>query len=104
MKKRSKQKVKTIAGQIFKESSQSLLISKNSSLGAYGRRIRSRKGAPVAIKAMARKLAVMYYNVLTKGQKYVEMGVEMYEERARLNQLKYIQKKALELGCHIVDI
>ena len=38
------------------------------------RKIRAKKGEPIAIKAGARKIATAYYNILTKGIEYVQEG------------------------------
>ncbi|MGA7313075.1 MAG: hypothetical protein WBX22_03810, partial [Silvibacterium sp.] len=40
------------------------------------RRFRSRLGAPVAIKAMAAKLARLVYRMLRYGMKYVDQGAK----------------------------
>jgi transposase len=96
--KRAKKKVNTNAGQIFRKAAQSLLQSKHIALGAFGRRIRARKGPAIAIKAVARKLAAMFYNLMTKGLNYIEQGVKKYEEQYRKQMTKYILKKASEFG------
>ena len=57
MNKRSRKKAVTRAGQIFKQAAQSILLSKQPGLGAFARRIKSRRGSGIAIKATARKLA-----------------------------------------------
>src|SRR5256885_12632090 len=43
-------------------------------LGAQFRRLRTKLGAPVAIKAMAAKLARLVYRMLRYGMKYVDQG------------------------------
>src|SRR5437879_2976192 len=43
-------------------------------LGAQFRRLRTRLGAPIAIKAMAAKLARLIYRMLRYGMKYVDQG------------------------------
>lgn len=58
------------AGLIFKQAAAGLLNSKKIALGVFGRKIRAKKGGAVAIKAVARKLAVLYYKLLTKGLEY----------------------------------
>lgn len=63
------------AGQIFRQIAQSLITSKNIALGAFGRKLRARKGPSIAIKSMARKLAVLYWRVMVKGLEYVESGI-----------------------------
>jgi transposase len=57
------------------------LISKQPGLGAFARRIKAKRGAAIAIKATARKLAELYYDIFTKGMVYVEQGVIKYERK-----------------------
>ncbi len=59
-------------GQIFKEIAQSLINSKYIAIGSFIRKLKARKDSAIAIKAGARKLAIAYYNALTKGIEYVE--------------------------------
>lgn len=99
-----KRKCSTKAGQIFKEVSLSILNSKNYFLGAFGRKIRSRRGPNVAIKAVARKIAIMYYNSLMKGTAYVEKGIQEYEKNYRQMQLKLLEKKAKQLNLQLIPI
>jgi hypothetical protein len=96
--KRAKRRGSTRAGQIFRKAAQSIIQSKHIALGAFGRRIRAKKGPMIAIKAVARKLAVMFYNLMTKGLDYVEQGVKKYEEQYTAQLTKFLQKKAFELG------
>jgi transposase len=102
--KRSKRRISTRAGQIFRKAAQSLLQSKHIALGAFARRIKARKGPMIAIKATARKLAVMFYNLITKGLDYVEQGVKQYEEQYRIQMTKFLNKKAAEFGYAMVPI
>ncbi len=92
---------KTVAGQILRESAMSIAKSKHPALGAFYRRIKSRRGSSIAMVATARKLAVLYYNLFTKGLKYVEDGVSRYEERYRQQMLKYLTKTAQEFGMNL---
>ncbi len=89
---------KTVAGQIFREAVLSLAKSKHLALGAAYRRLRAKKGAPIAIVAIARKLAILYYNLFTKGLDYVEEGVKRYEEKYRQQTLRYLEKTAKAFG------
>lgn len=100
-KKNAKKKGKPAAGQIFRVIAQSLINSKHLAIGAYGRRLRARKGPAIAIKAMARKLAEMYWRVMVKGVEYAEIGVKKYEEQIKLQKLKTMNRLALELNLHI---
>ena len=100
--KRSKKRAITRAGQIFKQAAQSLLVSKQLGLGAFARKLKARRGAAIAIKATARKIAELYYNVFSKGIQYVEKGVIMYEQKQKEQQIKFLTKKALELNMQLV--
>jgi transposase len=93
---------KTVAGQIFREAVLSLAKSKHLALGAAYRRLRAKKGSAIAIPAIARKLADLYYNLLTKGLDYVEEGVKRYEERYRQQTLRYLQKTAQTFGLNLI--
>ena len=104
MVKRSKKKSVTRAGQIFKQAAQTLLISKQPGLGAFARRIKARRGAGIAVKATARKLAELYYKIFDQGMDYVEQGVKMYEEKIKQQQVKFLSKKAIELNMQLVQI
>ena len=48
----------------------------------------------IAIKATARKLAVMFYNLMTKGFDYVEQGVKKYEEQYKIQITKFLQQES----------
>ena len=104
MTKRSKKRINTRAGQVFRKAAQSLMQSKHIALGAFARRIKARKGPMIAIKATARKLAVMYYNLHTKGLDYVEQGVKSYQDQYNAQMTKFLHKKAAEFGLAVVPI
>jgi transposase len=100
-KKKSARKGRPQAGQIFRKIAQGLLASKKIALGAFGRRIRSRKGPAIAIKAIARKLAAQYWRLMVKGSEFVERGVEFYQEQLKDQKKKLFSKLALELEIEI---
>lgn len=102
-KKNSKKKGKPKAGQIFRVIAQGLINSKNIAIGAFGRRLRGRKGPSIAIKAMARKIAILYWRTMVKGIKYVEHGIKMYEEQIRLNKLRTLNRLTKELNLQLTD-
>lgn len=101
--RRSKKKVETELGNIFKEAAQSLLVSKNNALGAFARRMRGRKGAPIAIMATARKLGEMFWRLMTHGIEYIEAGAKAYAENQRQRTIDFITKKAKELNLHVTE-
>ena len=96
-----KLKNKSKAGQIFREAARSLLQSKKIAIGAFMRKIRSRKGAPIAIKAGARKLAMAYYNIITKGKEYVEIGIKSYETKLQARELKLLALLSNKYGITV---
>jgi transposase len=100
--KRSKKRAITRGGQIFKQAAQSLLVSTKLGLGVFAKKLKSRRGAGVSIKATARKIAVLYYNLIKHGLNYVENGIEFYEQKQKEQQIKYLTKKASELNLQLV--
>ena len=86
-KKRLTNPSKSKTGQIFRIVAQSLKKSKASAIGAFIRRLSIKKSTSVAIKAGARKLAEIYYNLITKGTEYVERGVERYHENLKSKEI-----------------
>ena len=100
--KRNKRKAgRPKAGQIFRQIAQGLLTSKYIALGAFGRKLRARKGPSIAIKAMARKLAVLYWRIMVKGLDYVENGVKKYEEQLLAQKQKSLIRLANELNMQV---
>ena len=97
-------KCNTMAGQILKEAAQSLLKSKNNALGLWGRQVAVRRGPAVAIKAMARKLAVWIYDIVSKGMEFVDNGIKQYEEKQKLRNLKWLKKQAAKYKLALVDL
>lgn len=96
--KSNKRKGNPTVGQIFKKIAQSLLNSKHIGFGAFARRIRGRKGAAIAIKATARKLAVQYWRLMVKGSDFVEKGIHAYETILKAQKEKQLNRLALELN------
>lgn len=58
----------------------------------------SRIGKAKAVTATARKLAILFYNALKYGQKYVDPGADYYEERYRNRVLDGLKRRAKSLG------
>ena len=92
----------TKAGSIFTMACFGLTRSKYLALGGFLRRVRGRRGPQVAIKATARKLAILFYNVLTKGWDYVEKGLEAYEKEYQEQTVKRLSKAAQAHGFQLV--
>ena len=90
------------AGQIFRESAQSLGGSKHLALGGFYRRLRAKRGPAIAIVATARKLATLFYNVLRYGMAYVEEGLHRYEQRYKQQMIRSVERRAKALGLQVV--
>jgi transposase len=80
---------------------QSLHKSKTA-LGAFYRRMRARLGAPKAITAAARKLAVTVYRMLKHGEAFVERGQEAYEQQYKDRVVTNLRRSAKKLGFQLV--
>ncbi len=81
MSRNKKYSVKTKAGQIIRECAYSIANSKYIALKGFYNRIKSKHGYKVAIKATARKIAVLFYRFMVHGLEYVEKGLKDYEEK-----------------------
>jgi hypothetical protein len=92
------------ASWMFHNIAQGLLCSKHIAIGSFGRRIKAKRGSGVAIKAIARKLACYFYRVMTKGDVFVENGIELYEERFIEQKRKYLQQQARKLNMQLIPM
>lgn len=66
----------------------------DTALGAFYRRLSSRIGKAKAVTATA----ILFYNALKYGQKYVVPGTNYYEERYRSRVLDGLKRRAKSLG------
>jgi transposase len=73
-------------------------------VGAQFRRFRTKLGAPVAIKAMAAKLARLVYRMLRYGMKYVDKGAATYQAQHRQSQIRQLKRKAASLGYQLIGV
>jgi transposase len=88
-------------GNAFRMAAQSLVRSE-SYLGARYRYLRAKLGGLIAVKAMARVLACLYYRLVTKGQVWVDRGTAEFEQRRQQRDLATRQRKARSLGLQLV--
>jgi transposase len=100
---RSTQSSANRAATVFRLGARALYNADNA-LGAFYRRVRSRRGAPKAIPATARKIAVIYYSMLRYGTEYVEKGQEWYDQQYRSRVERNLRRRAAELGFQLVPI
>src|SRR5438552_4262297 len=96
-------KVKNRVATALRTAAQTLLRS-DSYLGARYRFLRTRLGAPKAIKAMARYLACLVYRLFTHGQAWVDRGAAQFEDRRQQRELAALQNKAAANGFKLVSL
>jgi len=89
------------AAKAFRLAAQALHSSK-SYLGYIFRKIAYKRGNPVAIKAVARKLAIIFYNMITKRQEYNRLDIEEMNKKNEKVILNNLEKKAKNLGYKLV--
>ena len=63
--------------------------------------MKAMKGSLHAMTATDRKIALIYYRVMTNGVAFVERGIELYQQKFKEQQLRLLQKKALSLGLQL---
>jgi len=86
---------------VFKMAAYALSNSK-SALGAFYRRLRARLGAPKAINATARKLAVIFYKMLRYKTAYKPQSQDEYDKKQKERMLKQLKQKAKNLGFELI--
>jgi transposase len=96
-------KVKNRVATALRTAASSLLFS-DSYLGARFRSLRTRRGAPKAIKAMARYLACLIYRMFTRGQAWVDRGAQEFENKRTQRELAALQYKAAAHGFKLVNL
>jgi transposase len=85
------------SAQAFRLAAQTVARASNW-LGAFFRRIQSRKGWAVAVKATAAKLARIFYSLVTNKREYEPPDINYYEQRDRANLVRALERKAQTLG------
>jgi transposase len=98
---RKSKPTKSRANLAFRMAALSLAQSKTA-LGAFYRRLRTKHGAPKAITATARKIAVIVYHMLKDRVPYHDPGATYYEERYKERKLRNLKRQAKELGLRLV--
>jgi transposase len=88
------------ATQAFRMAAQTMWQQKGT-LGHLYRRLAHTKGSKKAIKAVARRLAVIFYNMIKKQTAYDPKIVALDEVKLKARKLARLQKEAEKLGCRI---
>ena len=98
---RQTQKNNNRAARALRLAAQGVSNSKGA-LGGYYRRQRARLGPAQAITAIAHKLARIIYAMLRNRTPYCEPPSGYYEEQARQRAVKNLERKAKQLGFHLI--
>lgn len=96
-------KTSSRAAKAFRLAARSLHSSK-SYLGALYRRLSHRKGSSTAIKAVARKLAVIFYKMVTEKIAFIKTDIESYNQIYKARVIKNLKKKAEGMGFELKEI
>lgn len=70
-------------------------------LGEFYRHLKSRRGAGVAMKALARKIAIRYYRIMKFGTEYTIRGIEQFEQNFKEQKAKRLIKQLKSLHADI---
>jgi transposase len=84
------------ATQAFRAAANSVQRSDNW-LGDYFRRMKSKGGNKYAIIAVARKIAIIYYKMVTQKQKFKPVEIENYREKHKTAKIAYLEKQLAKL-------
>jgi transposase len=89
-------KKKHYAGQAFRMAALGLQNSK-SPLGDFYRRIRAKAGPGKAVVATARKLAIIWYEILSKKEAFNPKAMEQYQQKYKEKKIKMLKIKLKHL-------
>jgi len=89
-------------GRMFCDMARSVGNSADTAFGGAYRRLKARRGGLVANKALARKLAVMFWRLMVHGVQYVEQGLKAYQARAALSEQRVLSRLARKHGLQLV--
>lgn len=91
------------AAQAFRMSAMTLWNNKGP-LGEFYRRIRAKKGEAKAVTATARKLATIFYHMVTKQQEYNLELIKTRSEEFEKKKAKKLARILKEMGFSVVDV
>lgn len=91
------------ATQAFRMAAQSMWQNKGS-LGYLYRRLSAQKGSKKAIKAIARKLAVIFYTMVKNKTEYDKNKLQVHTQRQRAKRISFLQKEASKYGFILQNV
>lgn len=92
--KGSQKRTRNRAGRLFCVIARSVGRSVDKALGGFYRRLKGRRDGLVANKALARKLAELFWQLMVKGHGYVEQGLKKYQEKVAQTECRLLAKLA----------
>jgi transposase len=75
--------------------------TKNSYVGAFFRRMQVRRGPQKAVVALAHHLLAIVYNVLKRGEEYVEVGGDFYDRHNKTKIVSRMVSRLMKLGYQV---
>jgi transposase len=93
---------KNMATQAFRLAAQSLWNSKTT-LGSLYRRLSSRKNSKTAIKAVARRIAVVFYHMMNRKTTYDPKKVALDEDKIKARRIAKLKKEAEKYGLKLSE-
>lgn len=85
------------ATQAFRLAAQTMWKHKGT-LGNLYKRLAAQKGSNKAIKAVARRLAVIFYNMVKNKTEYDQSKLQINAEKQAAKRIAYLQREAMKLG------
>ena len=99
------EKTKSILSKAFKDAANAVGLSKkDDALCLFFRKISFKKGRGAAIKATARKIAIIVYKMITTKQAYQPMKNEVYLNIQRIRKIKFLQKDMQKYNISAIDL
>lgn len=99
------ERTKSILSKSFKDAANAVGLSKKEdSLSYFFRKIGYKKGRGAAIKATAKKIATIVYNMITKKTPYQPIPTVQYLEQLRQRKIKFLQKDIKKYNINILDL
>jgi hypothetical protein len=75
--------------------------TKQTYLSAFYRRMCVRKGAPKAVMALAHHLLTVVFQILSRGEEYVELGGDYYDRRNKPKVVARLVRRLTSLGYSV---
>lgn len=75
--------------------------TRNTYLSAFYWRMQARKGPQKAVMALAHHMITIVYNVLARGEEYVELGGDYYDQRSKPKVVSRMVSRLMKLGYQV---